>query len=65
MFGYSELFECLSERPSSGGREIQFWLNYDQNIYAGDSDHPWIMSHYVRTRACFMEVVINWTLEAN
>lgn len=65
MFGYSGLFECQAERPSSGGREIQLWLNYDQKIYTGDSDHPYIMSHCVRTRACFMAVVINWTLEAN
>lgn len=49
----------------NGGREIQLWLNYDQKIYTVDSDHPCILSHCVSTRVCFMEVVINWTLEAN
>lgn len=65
MFGYSGLIECEVERPSAGGREIQLWLNYGQKIHTGDSDHPHILSHCVNIRACFMEVVINWTLEAN
>lgn len=34
------LFECPLERQSSGGREVQLWLNYDQKKYTGDSDHP-------------------------
>lgn len=65
MFGYSGLFECKAERPSAGGREIQLWLNSDQRIYTEDSDHPCILSSYINTRACLMEVLINWTLEAN
>lgn len=44
-----ELFECEAQRPNAGGRKIQLWLNYDQNIYTGDSDHPDILSHYVNT----------------
>lgn len=65
MFGYSGLFECMAERPSTGEREIQLWLNYDLSIYTGDSDHPCILSYCISTRACLMEVLINWTLEAN
>lgn len=64
MFGYIGLFECEAQRPNAGGREIQLWLNYDESIYTGDPDHPGMLSHYVNTRACFMEVLINWTLEA-